>query len=116
VGKLGEQVLGWAVLGLLGFGVYAGVSFVADQIKSHSTVNASAPDPRDQQIKELSAKVAALESQKPKPIEHHYQLRENGLRTFRFDPDTGETCIQLTSKEDWKRPDTIRQGCHTPIS
>lgn len=109
MGKLGEQVLGWAALGLLAFGAYAGVSFVVDQVKSHSTVKASAPDPRDQQIKELTARIASLEGKAK--IQHHYELRSEGARTFRFDPDTGETCIQLASKEDWKRPETTRQGC-----
>lgn len=104
-----ESILGIVILGLLGWGAWAGISYVAAQFKSHSTVNAATPDARDQQIKELSEKVATLEA-KPK-AEHHYELRNDGLRTFRFDPETGETCIQLTTKQDWKRPETIRQGC-----
>ena len=78
-----------------------------DKSKSPASV-AVAPDPRDQQIADLSAKVEALGKQK---VEHHYELRNEGVRSFRFDPATGESCIQLTTKEDWKQPRTIRQGC-----
>lgn len=39
-------------------------------------------------------------------VDHHYELRSEGLRTFRFDPPTGEICIQLTSEADWKRKAT----------
>ena len=66
------------------------------------------PDPRDQQIQELKTRLAQLES---KPKEHHYELRQEGLRTFRFNPETGDTCIQLTTPQDWKKADTIRQSC-----
>ena len=104
----GSMFLGLIVLGLIGWGLYSGVTYVAEKLKAQPSVNAAAPDPRDQQIKELSDKIAALEA---KPAEHHYELREDGLRTFRFDPVTGNTCIQLTTKDDWKRPGTIRQGC-----
>jgi len=52
--------------------------------------------------------VAALEQ---KPAQHHYELRSEGSRSFRFDPETGDSCIKLASKTDWKNPDTIRQGC-----
>jgi len=47
----------------------------------------------------------------PSVPEHHYELRSEGLRTFRFDPATGETCIKLTTKVDWKKEETKRQGC-----
>jgi hypothetical protein len=60
---------------------------------------------------ELEKTKAALEACKQKPPEHHYELRQEGLRTFRFDPATGETCVKLTSPADWKKPETIRQGC-----
>lgn len=61
----------------------------------------------EKKLAAAETKIAALESQ-PK---HYYQLREQGMRTFRFDPDTGQTCIQLTSKADWKNPETQRSGC-----
>lgn len=105
----GSLLFGVVVLGLIGWGIYSGVTYAAEKLKTQPSVNAAAPDPRDEQIKELSEKVATLEA-KPK-AEHHYELRNDGLRTFRFDPETGETCIQLTTKQDWKRPETIRQGC-----
>lgn len=69
---------------------------------------ATASDPRDAQIHALQQRLSQLENQ-PKP--HHYELRNEGFRSFRFDPETGESCIQLATKADWKNPDTIRQGC-----
>jgi len=62
-------------------------------------------------VKQLKAEVAELR-QKPKPApEHHYELRKDGFRTWRFDPATGQTCIQLTSTDDWKRKETKAQSC-----
>jgi len=59
-------------------------------------------------VKQLKIAVAEL---KQKPSEHHYELRTEGSRTFRFDPATGRTCIQLTSDADWKRKETQFQSC-----
>jgi len=60
-------------------------------------------------VKQLNADVVELrEKQKS---EHHYELRNEGFRTWRFDSATGETCIQLTSEADWKRKETIAQSC-----
>jgi len=59
-------------------------------------------------VKQLKADVAAL---KQKPVEHHYELRNEGFRTFRFDPATGDTCIQLTTPEDWKRKESKQNSC-----
>lgn len=67
------------------------------------------PDPRDQQIQQLKSEIEELKQ--AKKTEHHYELRNEGFRTFRFDPATGETCIQLTSTADWKKPETLKQGC-----
>lgn len=102
------QLLGFGVLALLAFAGWAGVTEVVDLSKGHAVVSANAADPRDQQIKELTARIAQIEA---KPVDHHYELRQDGLRTFRFDPTTGDTCIQLTTKHDWKNPATIREGC-----
>jgi hypothetical protein len=60
------------------------------------------------QVKQLKAEVVQLNE---KPPEHHYELRNEGFRTFRFDPSTGDTCIQLTSPTDWKRKETKAQSC-----
>ena len=59
-------------------------------------------------VKQLKIEVAEL---KQKPQEHHYELRNEGFRTFRFDPSTGNTCIQLTSPTDWKHKETKAQSC-----
>jgi len=61
-------------------------------------------------VKQLKTEVAELKQQ-PKQPEHHYELRKEGFRTWRFDPATGETCIQLTTDADWKRKETISQSC-----
>lgn len=34
-----------------------------------------------------------------------------GLAKLSVRPDTGDSCIKLAGKADWKNPDTIRQGC-----
>lgn len=40
-----------------------------------------------------------------------YQQFSRGFRTFRLDTATGESCILLTSENDWKKPETIAQSC-----
>ena len=60
-------------------------------------------------VKQLKAEIVEIKT-KPK-VEHHYELRNEGLRTFRFDSATGETCIQLASEPDWKRKGTKSQSC-----
>jgi hypothetical protein len=75
---------------------------------SKPPVESPAEKAQDEKIQELTKRIEALEQ---KPVEHHYELRNEGMRTFRFDPSTGNSCISLTSKADWKNPDTIRQGC-----
>ena len=104
----GTTLVIYVVLGLVGYGAWHGISVVSDWFKGGSAVRAGTPDPRDEQIKQLNARIAQLEV---KPVEHNYELHQDGLRTFRFDPATGRSCIQLTTKQDWKLPDTIRQGC-----
>jgi|SRR5690348_12392397 len=42
---------------------------------------------------------------------NRYQMRSEGLRTWRFDTSTGRVCLLLTTDADWKRPDTERQNC-----
>jgi hypothetical protein len=61
-------------------------------------------------VKQLKADVAELKQKQAKP-EHHYELRSEGFRTFRFDPNTGDTCIQLTTPDDWKSKETKSHSC-----
>lgn len=42
---------------------------------------------------------------------HKYQLVPSGMRTWRFDTVTGDSCIQLTSEADWKSRKTKEQSC-----
>jgi hypothetical protein len=49
----------------------------------------------ESEVKQLKDKVAELEQKQPATPEHRYELRNEGFRTFRFDPATGDTCIQL---------------------
>jgi hypothetical protein len=83
-------------------------------------LNTSECDPKKQDeritlletdVKQLKAEVVGLkEKPDPAPV-HHYELRNAGFRTWRFDSATGETCIQLTSDADWKRKETKSQSC-----
>lgn len=80
-------------------------------------LNSSDCDPQKQnnRISQLEADVKQLKADvvelKQKPREHHYELRNEGFRTWRFDPTTGDTCIQLTSEADWKRKQTMSESC-----
>jgi hypothetical protein len=64
----------------------------------------------ESEVKQLKAEVAELK-EKPKQPEHHYELRKEGFRTWRFDPSTGETCVQLTTEADWKNKKTQSESC-----
>ena len=63
------------------------------------------------EVKQLKAEIVELKQKQAAAPEHHYELRSEGFRTFRFDPATGDTCIQLTSAADWKRKETKSQSC-----
>jgi hypothetical protein len=77
------------------------------------------PQKQDERIRSLEADVKQLKAEivelkqtpKPERPEHHYELRSEGMRTWRFDSSTGETCVQLTSDADWKRKETKGQSC-----
>jgi hypothetical protein len=60
---------------------------------------------------ELKKQIADKDEEIKKAPHHHYSLHREGFRTFRFDADTGQTCIQLTTAEDWKRKDAKQQSC-----
>jgi hypothetical protein len=57
------------------------------------------PKKQDERITALEASV------------NHYELRNGGLRTWRFDSATGEVCILLTSDSDWKTKGAKSQSC-----
>jgi hypothetical protein len=64
-----------------------------------------------QENADLKKQLAQKEDEIKKTPHHHYSLHREGLRTFRFDADTGSTCIQLTSQDDWKKSDIKKQSC-----
>jgi hypothetical protein len=64
-----------------------------------------------QENAELKKQLAEKEEQFKKMPHHHYSLEREGFRTFRFDADTGLTCIMLTTKDDWKKLDVKTQSC-----
>jgi hypothetical protein len=63
------------------------------------------------EVKQLKGKVAELEQKQAGVPEHLYELRSEGSRTFRFDPATGEICIQLAPDADWKRKEIKEHSC-----
>ena len=64
-----------------------------------------------QENSDLKKQLAQKEEEIKNTPHHHYSLHREGFRTFRFDADTGDTCIQLTTPDDWKRKDTKSQSC-----
>lgn len=62
-------------------------------------------------VKQLKAEVIELKQKQEAAPAHHYELRNEGTRTFRFDSATGDTCIELTFTDDWKRKETKSQSC-----
>lgn len=64
-----------------------------------------------QENAQLKKQLAEKEEEIKNTPHHHYLLHRDEFRTFRFDADTGQTCVQLTTPEDWKRKDIKAQGC-----
>ena len=64
-----------------------------------------------QENAELKKQLAEKEEEIKKTPHHHYSLDREGLRTFRFDADTGESCIMLTTDDDWKKQEVKTQSC-----
>ena len=56
------------------------------------------------QLKDAHQKLAEASAQK-------FSTYQNGGRTWRFNSQTGETCILLTSEWDWKNKKTQSQSC-----
>jgi len=42
---------------------------------------------------------------------NRYQMRNEGIRTWRFDTATGKVCLLLTTDWDWKKPDVESSNC-----
>jgi hypothetical protein len=64
-----------------------------------------------QENTELKKQLAEKEEEIRSVPHHHYSLHQEGFRTFRFDADTGQTCITLTTESDWKNPKVKMQSC-----
>ena len=98
----GSSVIGLIILCAIGYGIYASFDKKPSPATKEQTQQQQALE-----IQQLKTKNAELE----KKPENHYELRNVGYRTWRFDPATGDRCIQLTTEADWKRAETIRQSC-----
>jgi hypothetical protein len=64
-----------------------------------------------QENAELKKQLAEKQEEISKMPHHHYSLHQKGFRTFRFDADTGQTCIMLTTEADWKNQKVKSQSC-----
>lgn len=64
-----------------------------------------------QENADLKKQLAQKEEELKNIPRHHYSLHNEGFRTFRFDADTGETCILLAPQSDWKKPEVQLQNC-----
>ncbi len=42
---------------------------------------------------------------------HRYSMFRQASRTWRMDAVTGNSCLMLTTEQDWKRPETARESC-----
>jgi hypothetical protein len=40
-----------------------------------------------------------------------YQVYRQGNLTYRFNTDTGQSCVLYATKEEWQRPEVYRHGC-----
>src|SRR5688572_32758869 len=40
-----------------------------------------------------------------------YQIKDMGVRTWRFDTALGRVCLLLSSEDDWKKEKTQNQSC-----
>ena len=58
----------------------------------------------ERRLAETEAKLAA------KPA-HNYSRYTSGEREWRFDPESGDSCILLTTDSDWKKASTKKQSC-----
>ena len=96
-----SSIIGLVVIFAIGYGVYTFFDKKPSDADKKQQQQA-------QEIQELKTRIAELENKKP---EHHYELRTLGYRTWRFDPATGDSCIQFSTDADWKKVETIRQGC-----
>jgi hypothetical protein len=65
----------------------------------------------NKQLKETTDTLMEANSKWAECRAHKYQLVPSGMRTWRFDTVTGDSCIQLTSEADWKSRKTKGQSC-----
>jgi len=64
-----------------------------------------------QQLAESQESLRKAQEQVAECLVHKYQTFENGIRTWRLDTVTGNTCVLLTTPEDWKKPAIKNQSC-----
>jgi len=63
------------------------------------------------QVADLQESLRKAQEQVAQCQAHKYEVFHKGLRTWRLDTVTGNTCILLTTPEDWKKAETKLQEC-----
>jgi|ERR1035438_101264 hypothetical protein len=63
------------------------------------------------QLAEVQESLRKAQDQVAQCQAHKFEIFHNGFRTWRLDTVTGASCILLTTKEDWKKPETGIQQC-----
>lgn len=64
-----------------------------------------------QQLNESQESLRKVQEEVSRLQAHKYEIFHRGSRTWRLDTVNGDTCILLTTPEDWKRTDTQRESC-----
>jgi len=83
---------------------------LVDEETDHKALQQKLVD-EETDYKALQQKLVDSQETLRKAQEHKYQIFHHGLRTWRLDTVVGGSCIMLTTPEDWKESDTMRQSC-----
>lgn len=90
------------------------VCLVGCDAKSLGYVEQGQYDALQKQLDKTEVDLKAAKQQVAECQAHKYQIFKEGWRTWRLDTVTGATCILLTTTEDWKKLDTVANGCTVP--
>jgi hypothetical protein len=84
---------------------------VACDAKSLGYVEQGKYDALQQQLDAAKTDLKAAQQQVSECQAHKYQVFKDGGRTWRLDTVTGSSCLLLTTKEDWKKLETMASSC-----